>query len=208
MIEWDTTRSPFLPEVNSVCTGETQLPQIFCGREVNFVNGDYLLIRKMKQGDDHAFDLFVRKYYEEILSYCHYHCPDQAYAEDLTQETFARFFAKLSDYRYQGKTKNYLYTIAGNLCRDYFKKIRESPLEETELSKELGSEAPPAEDVVNQLAIAQALGALQEELREVVILYYFQELKLKEIADALQIGLPLVKYRLKQAKNKLREFLA
>lgn len=52
---------------------------------------DFLLIRKMKQGDDNALDLFVRKYYQEILSYCHYHCSDKTYAEDLTQETFIRF---------------------------------------------------------------------------------------------------------------------
>lgn len=52
----------------------------------------------MKQGDDNALDLFVRKYYQEILSYCHYHCSDKTYAEDLTQETFIRFFTKLPDY--------------------------------------------------------------------------------------------------------------
>ena len=35
---------------------------------------DFLLIRKMKQGDDDAFDTFVRKYYNDILKYCVYHC--------------------------------------------------------------------------------------------------------------------------------------
>ena len=74
---------------------------------------DFLLIRKMKQGEETAFDFFVRKYYPEILTYCYHHCPDKAYAEDMTQETFLRFFAKLPDYSYWGKTKNYLYTIAG-----------------------------------------------------------------------------------------------
>ena len=52
---------------------------------------DFLLIRKMKQGDDAAFDTFVRKYYDDILKYCSYHCSDAEYAEDLTQETFANF---------------------------------------------------------------------------------------------------------------------
>ena len=80
-------------------------------RKGDFVYNDFLLIRKMKQGDDNAFDLFVHKYYQEILSYCYHHCFDQTYAEDLTQETFIRFFTKLSDYHYKGKTLNYLYTI-------------------------------------------------------------------------------------------------
>ena len=82
------------------------------------MNIDFLLIQKMKHGDENAFDIFVRKHYEEILKYCNYHCLDASYAEDLTQETFLHFFERLSDYRYMGKTRNYLYTIAGNLCRN------------------------------------------------------------------------------------------
>ena len=61
---------------------------------------DLLLIQKMKHGNENAFDVFVRKHYEEILKYCSYHCLDTSYAEDLTQETFLHFFEKLSDYRY------------------------------------------------------------------------------------------------------------
>lgn len=57
--------------------------------------------------------------------YCSYHCYDTEYAEDLTQETFVNFFAKLSDYHYQGKTMNYLYTIAGNLCKNHCKKKKD-----------------------------------------------------------------------------------
>ena len=53
----------------------------------------------------------------------------------------------------------------------------------------------------------EALEKLSEGLREVVVLYYFQELKLSEIADILKIGLPLVKYRIKRAKTLLKEYL-
>lgn len=69
------------------------------------MDSDFLLIRKMKQGEEAVFDVFVHKYYQEILAYCSYHCPDKGYAEDITQETFVRFFAKLSDYHYQGAGK-------------------------------------------------------------------------------------------------------
>ena len=53
------------------------------GKEGNL--NDFLLILQMKQGNEKAFDKFVRKYYAGILSYCRYHCMNQAEAEDLTQ---------------------------------------------------------------------------------------------------------------------------
>ena len=46
---------------------------------------DFLLLQRMKRGDENAFNVFVRKYYKEILNYCNYHCPDTSTAEDLTQ---------------------------------------------------------------------------------------------------------------------------
>ncbi len=168
---------------------------------------DFLLIRKMKRGDDAAFDLFVHKYYPEILIYCHCHCFDRAYAEDLTQETFVRFFTKLSDYHDRGKALNYLYTIAGNLCKDYLKKVKEIPMKKTELMDREYQEEHPPENVLDKIFMKQALQQLPDELYEVLTLYYFQELKLTEISEILQIGLPLVKYRLKQARKKLEELL-
>ena len=83
---------------------------------------DFLLILQMKQGNEKAFDKFVRKYYAGILSYCRYHCMNQAEAEDLTQETFLRFMENIASYQHIGKAKNYLYVIAGNLCKNYAKK--------------------------------------------------------------------------------------
>lgn len=170
------------------------------------MDADFLLIRNMKKGNEDAFDVFVRKYYDDILTYCGYHCSDPEYAEDLAQETFVHFFAKLSDYRHVGKAKNFLYTIAGNLCKNYFKKAKETPLEDTELTN-LAETVEFTPDILTKLEVENALERLSDELRDVVVLYYFQELKLSEIANILNIGLPLVKYRMRQAKIQLREYL-
>ena len=167
---------------------------------------DFLLLMKMKQGEEDAFDKFIRKYYEEILKYCTYHCFDSEYARDLTQETFLRFFANLSAYQYCGKTKNYLYTIAGNLCKNYYKKKKEDVMDKEGLQAKAGAAADPFAGVLDQMEMQAALAGLSEEFREVLILYYFQELKLKEIAGVLGIGLPLGKYRMRQAKQQLKEF--
>ena len=190
------------------------------------VDGDQALIRRMRQGNEEAFNIFVRRYYGDILKYCSYRCSGIADAQDLTQETFVRFFTHLSAYRHLGKVRNYLYTIAGNLCRDYGRQHRNLPVptwqealeaacyEETEDSRENAGYSEATADIhrqttedvaVNRVMTERALERLPDELREAVILYYFQELKIREIADILQIGQPLVKYRLRKAKEKLRE---
>ena len=51
------------------------------------IDPDFLLIQKMRMGDDKAIETFVRKYYPSILKYCQTHVSDHSYAEDLTQDT-------------------------------------------------------------------------------------------------------------------------
>ena len=131
------------------------------------MDADFLLIHKMKNGDETAMEIFVTKYYPAIRNYCRSHTWTDDDAEDLAQATFERFFHTFTSYHHCGKLANYLYVIAGNLCRD----------------------------------------KLPDELREVIILYSFQELKLKEVAEIVNIGLPLVKYRIKKAKELLRIYL-
>ena len=55
---------------------------------------------------------------------------DSYEAEDLTQEVFTRFFSNLYRYKEYGKVKNYLYTIAGNTVKNYYKKKKDIPSEE------------------------------------------------------------------------------
>lgn len=65
----------------------------------------------------------------------------------------------------------------------------------------------PMNDVEIRLDIERAVDHLPEELREVTILYFFQDLKQKEIAKLLNIKLSLVKYRIGQAKKILSKAL-
>ena len=166
------------------------------------MDADFLLLHRMRNGDDQAIEDFVRKYYPMILRYCHIHIRDTSYVEDLTQETFARFFRTLHQYQHYGKAANYLYVIAGNLCRDYHKKLEAIPMEEI-------PEQPVYQmEVLDlRLDVHRALEQLPLELREVTILYFFQELKQKEISKILGIGLPLVKYRIRRAKELLEQLI-
>lgn len=163
---------------------------------------DFLLIQKMKMGDEQAIDVFVRKYYPEIFRYCRLHIRDYGYAEDMTQETFAKFFGTFGQYRHYGKALNYLYVIAANVCKDYYRKKSELTMEE------LPEKADYVIEKINErLDVNAAVEKLPEELKEVAILFFFQEIKQKEIGEILGIGLPLVKYRVKRARELLSAWL-
>lgn len=159
---------------------------------------DFLLIQKMKNGGEDAIDTFVRRYYSKILSYCRLHVQDTYEAEDLTQETFVRFFQSLERYRSYGKVSSYLYTIAANACRDYHRKRKAIPLEDLHKASD-----EPIEELDAQLDIRHALLGLPQELQEPAILFFYQELKQKDIARILGMGLPLVKYRIRKARELL-----
>ena len=163
---------------------------------------DFLLIKKVKNGDDQAGEQLIRKHYSSIYQYCFLHLRDRDLAEDMTQETFTRYFESLEMYTEYGKLKNYLYRIAGNIIKNYYKKKKELPREEMD-------EAPGSDmrDAEVRMDIEQAVNRLPDELREITILFFFQELKQKDIAELLDIKLSLVKYRIGRAKKLLSEYL-
>lgn len=167
---------------------------------------DFLLIQKMRMGDEKAVGSFVSKYYANILKYCQLHIDDYGYAQDMAQETFARFFRFLKQYQHYGKAANYLYVIASNVCKDYYRKKKAIP------DEVLTDEIPDAPDTAVgdpdlRLTVQAALERLPKELRETAILYFIQERKQKDIARILGIQLPLVKYRIRRARELLSRYL-
>lgn len=157
---------------------------------------DFLLVQKMRMGDEKAIETFVEKYYPRIRKYCQLHIDDYGYAEDMTQETFVRFFRTLSQYQHYGKAVNYLYVIASNVCKDYFRKKKEIPIKEVPDRPDTR-----AENLEQKIDVQIALEHLPEEMREVAILFFVQEKKQKDIAQILEISTSLVKYRIRRVRE-------
>lgn len=166
------------------------------------MDADFLLIQKMKAGDEQAIEIFVNKYYPKILKYCCLRIYDYGYAEDMTQETFEQFFHTLDRYRHYGKALNYLYVIASNKCKNHYHKKSEPVIEEIPEQADL-----KMEDMAEWMDVRTALNSLPPELREAAVLFFFQQMRQREIAKILGIGLPLVKYRIKRAKELLASYL-
>ena len=124
------------------------------------MDADFLLIRKIEKGNEQAMDQFVLKHYPKIYQYCLLRVRDHGYAEDLTQETFLKFFQAFERYKHYGKALNYLYVIAGNLCKDHFRK--EGRMEVYEMSEEIAVEHMG--QVEKRMEIYEALDKLPENI--------------------------------------------
>lgn len=138
--------------------------------------------------------------YDKIYKYCYFKVKHKDIAEDLTQETFLKFFTQTS-YLNHGKPLAYLYTIAKNQCIDYFRKKQTEPLDEMLTSK--GEE----NTVLTNLAIRQAVETLSSELAEIVLLRFGSELGIGEIARVLNMSRFAVYRKINNALEELKQIL-
>ncbi|MBX4260391.1 RNA polymerase sigma factor (plasmid) [Clostridium estertheticum] len=164
---------------------------------------DFFLIRRMKHGDESAVNDFVKQYSNEIYKYCYYKLSNKWQAEDVTQDTFISFFKHFNSYIHKGKAKNYLYIIAGNLCKNEYKKNKEVSILQAE--EEIVNSKQVQEEIVLKVSMDQEISRLPKEFKEVIHLYYFQDLKIREVAEILDINISLVKYRLLESKKLLKK---
>lgn len=150
-----------------------------CGRRAE-MSSDFLLIYRIRNGDRQADNQFVKKYYPSIYQYCFLHIHDKECTEDITQETVTKFFEVLMKNSDIGRIQSYLYSIFGNLLKNYYKKKKDL------LTKQMPeiSENRLIEIEI-RLDIEQAVDRLPEEIKETAIFFFFQEIKQKEIVDLL-----------------------
>lgn len=144
----------------------------------------------------------LQEQYDKIYRYCYFNVKNTAIAEDLTQETFLKYFGQTS-YQNRGKPLAYLYTIAKHLCIDHFtnQKIFLS------IDEEAQNLTVGAQDTEMKITIDQAIQTLPEEIQELIMLRYSNELKITEIAAFTGISRFAVRRKLSAAIKQLKQLL-
>jgi RNA polymerase sigma-70 factor (ECF subfamily) len=177
---------------------------------------DEQVMAAVMAGDQMAFAVLVTRHHAPLLGYLYRLTGgDRQLAEDLVQETLLRVLGQRA-YAPDRPFKPWLYTIATNLARDYFKSaaVRQRWRRENEEGTllQVFDCAPGPEE--RALAAEQgsevraALAELSEEYRVVVVLRFYQGFSLADIAETLQIPLGTVKSRLSVGVHRLRAVLA
>lgn len=167
---------------------------------------DKTMIRKIQRGQTTYLDTIAEKYYDDIYRFCCYRTGLVEDSYDLAQETFLRFIKYVEHYKYRN-LKGYLLTIARNVCNDYMRQqaLMVVPIED--IWQEQLTSADPATEVIERNQLLSALQKLPEMQRETLILFYYENLKIREIAAITGVGISTVKSRMKQGTEKLRKML-
>ncbi len=178
---------------------------------------DEELVARSVAGDADSFNQLILRWERPIYALAYRVIGREEDARDVVQETFLRAFRALPGFKGQAKFSSWLYRIALNLCRDWIRRQKRTPvvaapegMDVIEMAAEQGP-VESIEDLVarNQLSetVAVAMQKLPEEQRTAIILKEYHGLTFQEIADLQGCPLSTVKTRLYQGLSVLRRDL-
>ncbi len=157
------------------------------------------MIRLGKSDED--FQELFRTQHQRVRRMLQGMTGNAAVAEELTQESFLKAWKGLAYFGLRSSLKTWVYQVALNTGRDWLRSHKNmAPLTEVEA-------AAAVVKTPEQQAIQEALLGLKEDVRELLVLHYYEGLDLKEISAVLKIPVGTVKSRLFTAKGLLREDL-
>ncbi len=172
------------------------------------------LISECIAGNEAAIEMLVRQHEADVFRLALSITGDPAEAREITQETFIMALKSLRSYREKGSLKAWLYTITLNLSRSRLRKRKRLERLRTTLAAILRMEAqeqirPEDAAIQNEkeAAVWSELNKLDERHRIVIVLRYFHDLSVTEIAEILSIREGTIHSRLHNARERLRNAL-
>ncbi len=179
---------------------------------------DEELVGKAVSGDSIAFEQIVSKYEKLVYSICYRMFNNKEDAMDATQDTFIKIYKNMEKSIGKGSFKSWICTIATNTCLDELRKRSKKKTvsldahfnDDTDNVKmEIADTDPtPLDNVLNSESasvLKEAITALSEEDRAIIILRDIEGLSYDEIANTLGLSLGTVKSRLSRTRKKLQK---
>ena len=147
------------------------------------------------------------QYYNKVMGYIHSRIRNRADAEDICSDVFEKVQRKLPEFdSAKASVSTWIFTITRNTVIDHYR--RSKPVEE--LDENLSDNAELDESLLNNETLselAEALRALPEELRDIIVLRYYDGKPLTEVAEIMGLSYGAVKLRHQNALQILRQRL-
>lgn len=153
---------------------------------------------------EQRLEQWIHLYSDILFKVCFMNLSDRSLAEDALQDTFLKAWKSLDRFEASSPVNEraWLCRIAINTCRDY---QRSKWFRHIDLRRELNDLAPnPSPLDPADTALFEDICQLPSKLKHVLILYYYQDMTLREIATILNLSLGTVHHRLKKAESLLK----
>lgn len=166
---------------------------------------DYEIIQ---MNNEEALEEIMQKYGEEIKRLVYTYTKSWAQADDVTQDVFVSIYMKFHTFKQQSLLKTWIYKITINKCKDYKKSWYQRHIQLTNTLFPFKSEASDTPELEllkkdEQSLLMDCVLSLPTKYREVVLLFYYKEFAIEEIATILTTNQSTIKTRLKRAREKL-----
>jgi RNA polymerase sigma-70 factor (ECF subfamily) len=163
-------------------------------------------VRRVLAGNVDAFEGIVRRWQGPLVNMAYRFCRDHATAEEWAQEAFLRAFRFLDSWRQEAAFSTWLFSVAANVYRSQARRTRppEVPLASEMPLPGLANPAEDAESDQRDEIIRRAVCSLPSKYREALVLYYFLEQDVAEVARVLGVPEGTVKARLHRGRGRLK----
>lgn len=152
-----------------------------------------------------TFVRLVEQYQTAVLRTCYLYLCDKSLAEDASQEIFVKVFRALDSFKGESSEKTWIMKIAMHTCYDINHSGWHRFFNRHVTPEMLPEAAVPFDDDDDELT--NAVIRLPLKQREVILLYYYQGLKVNDIAEALGVSQSSVSGRLKRGRDRLKDYL-
>jgi len=158
------------------------------------------LLARSRAGDAAALDALLRENLPALWRFALGMTADRSLAEDLAQETIARFISGIAGFEGRCRLSTYLYSIAHSV----FVTQKRRDARKDDVHRRWAERERPADGTPDVDHVLRALGELEDDLRLPCLLYYVEHKSVDEIGEALSLPRTTVKWRLHQARAELR----
>ena len=145
----------------------------------------------------------IDKYSQELLHLCYLYTKDIRTAHEIVQDTFIKVYINYGSFRKDSLEKTWITRIAINECKNYLKSSWKKKVVLTSEFLDQSYEQKPDDYIGNELI--DLIQELPTKYKDLIILYYYEELKLREISAILHVTQSTVGSRLKKARILLKE---
>ncbi len=152
-----------------------------------------------------CFEQLVSEYQSQLHRLCCVLLKDVHLAEDAVQETFLKAYRSMGQFRNDSSERTWLTRIAVNTCRDLMRSRWFRHIDRSVRIEDLPEPEAPADP--EDTGLYETILQLPAKQREVVLLYFYQNMTMQEITGILQISVSNVSRRLESARKTLRKKL-